>query len=541
MSPTSFQPHEPPRFTVERPLKRSMKKVSRPKKDASNRVHSYLADTTTLDISLPPPPKSPSSFSEMPFTSLSKPEEENEANEIFHNALSSSIDFQKFDLNDTLQSTHDLNPTEVMDPLSQSTPLFSKNQSSEASLSSLISGNLPTIHNDATLAKIGKNFHLAAYSAPELSTPSKPISPPLEKKEIEPLKKAKRKLSFFRMLDKKKSPLIHQAPQPTSTSTPVTSTSVLPSPSSPVLSTDTTLLTKDEQSTELTTIGPLKDKFTAPRLFSWLFHHTHFLHLPSSSSSSSSSTSSFSSSSTSSSSSTTSTSSTTTSSSSSSSTSFFKSSVMSTSKSKPIEPPLMLPTRYPLHLERALCRMSHQKLANPRRPLYHQVLISNLLVYWLALNPMALDPMVIPRKQKSKQKKKKSTLKKRSSSLVPNHAKQPYRNVPRVDMHQKESPSMSSRLLGASFVQTPPPPPSDNLENPHFSNGKREKKESMEDFRDNEGDIDLNEDEFENANGMEENDDDIEDEQEEQEEQEDDDLPLGLVMKNKKNKNSFES
>lgn len=35
--------------------------------------------------------------------------------------------------------------------------------------------------------------------------------------------------------------------------------------------------------------------------------------------------------------------------------------------------------RLPIHVERAVYRLSHIKLANPRRPLYEQVLISNLM------------------------------------------------------------------------------------------------------------------------------------------------------------------
>ncbi|KAG5457284.1 MAG: hypothetical protein BJ554DRAFT_2746 [Olpidium bornovanus] len=41
--------------------------------------------------------------------------------------------------------------------------------------------------------------------------------------------------------------------------------------------------------------------------------------------------------------------------------------------------------RYPVHLERAIYRLSHAKLANPRRPLVHQVLISNMMFWYLAL------------------------------------------------------------------------------------------------------------------------------------------------------------
>ncbi|WAQ91221.1 hypothetical protein PtA15_14A103 [Puccinia triticina] len=39
--------------------------------------------------------------------------------------------------------------------------------------------------------------------------------------------------------------------------------------------------------------------------------------------------------------------------------------------------------RLPIHVERAVYRLSHIKLANPRRPLYEQVLISNLMFWYL--------------------------------------------------------------------------------------------------------------------------------------------------------------
>ncbi|PWN33526.1 uncharacterized protein FA14DRAFT_63108 [Meira miltonrushii] len=42
-------------------------------------------------------------------------------------------------------------------------------------------------------------------------------------------------------------------------------------------------------------------------------------------------------------------------------------------------------TRYPIHIERAVYRLSHIKLANPRRPLYEQVLISNLMFWYLSV------------------------------------------------------------------------------------------------------------------------------------------------------------
>ncbi|RIB21145.1 hypothetical protein C2G38_2079120 [Gigaspora rosea] len=41
--------------------------------------------------------------------------------------------------------------------------------------------------------------------------------------------------------------------------------------------------------------------------------------------------------------------------------------------------------RFPIHVERAVYRLSHIKLANPRRPLHEQVLISNMMFWYLSL------------------------------------------------------------------------------------------------------------------------------------------------------------
>ncbi|CAG8691981.1 12838_t:CDS:2, partial [Rhizophagus irregularis] len=41
--------------------------------------------------------------------------------------------------------------------------------------------------------------------------------------------------------------------------------------------------------------------------------------------------------------------------------------------------------RLPIHVERAIYRLSHVKLANPRRPLHEQVLISNMMFWYLSL------------------------------------------------------------------------------------------------------------------------------------------------------------
>jgi hypothetical protein len=41
--------------------------------------------------------------------------------------------------------------------------------------------------------------------------------------------------------------------------------------------------------------------------------------------------------------------------------------------------------RLPIHVERAIYRLSHYKLADPRRPLRHQVAISNLMFWYLSI------------------------------------------------------------------------------------------------------------------------------------------------------------
>lgn len=42
-------------------------------------------------------------------------------------------------------------------------------------------------------------------------------------------------------------------------------------------------------------------------------------------------------------------------------------------------------SRFPIHIERAVYRLSHYKLSNPRRPLHHQVIISNMMFWYLSI------------------------------------------------------------------------------------------------------------------------------------------------------------
>lgn len=58
----------------------------------------------------------------------------------------------------------------------------------------------------------------------------------------------------------------------------------------------------------------------------------------------------------------------------------------------PPPPTTILPTmikegreRLPLHIERAIYHLSHVKLTNPKRPLHHQVMISNFMFWYLSI------------------------------------------------------------------------------------------------------------------------------------------------------------
>ncbi|GBC00728.1 hypothetical protein RclHR1_03960002 [Rhizophagus clarus] len=80
--------------------------------------------------------------------------------------------------------------------------------------------------------------------------------------------------------------------------------------------------------------------------------------------------------------------------------------------------------RLPIHVERAIYRLSHVKLANPRRPLHEQVLISNMMFWYLSLinkqqvehggggNPNA---EIVAHKVKSKVGKEKTSRKRKKA------------------------------------------------------------------------------------------------------------------------------
>ncbi|KAJ3099449.1 hypothetical protein HDU97_003024 [Phlyctochytrium planicorne] len=62
--------------------------------------------------------------------------------------------------------------------------------------------------------------------------------------------------------------------------------------------------------------------------------------------------------------------------------------------------------RYPLHIEKAVYRLSHIKLAQPRRPLHEQVVVSNLMLYILSVHADVTLNRGGPRGRKKKGKKR---------------------------------------------------------------------------------------------------------------------------------------
>ena len=59
-------------------------------------------------------------------------------------------------------------------------------------------------------------------------------------------------------------------------------------------------------------------------------------------------------------------------------------------------------TRFPIHIERAIYRLSHLKLANPRRPLLQQVLLSNFMYSYLAKVQMH-QPTLLQQQQQQRE------------------------------------------------------------------------------------------------------------------------------------------
>ncbi|ORZ14320.1 hypothetical protein BCR41DRAFT_371157 [Lobosporangium transversale] len=69
----------------------------------------------------------------------------------------------------------------------------------------------------------------------------------------------------------------------------------------------------------------------------------------------------------------------------------------------PKESYLSDPCRMPIHIERAIYKMSHIKLADPRRPLHEQVLISNMMFWYLGVIQQQQQQLELQQQQQVQQ------------------------------------------------------------------------------------------------------------------------------------------
>ncbi|KAI8061357.1 hypothetical protein BDF21DRAFT_429364 [Thamnidium elegans] len=170
-------------------------------------------------------------------------------------------------------------------------------------------------------------------------------------------------------------------------------------------------------------------------------------------------------------------------------------------------------TRLPLHVERAIYKLSHVKLANPRRPLHEQVLISNQMFWYLSI--IATNP---PEHQTSQQQQQLH------HHQLQQKKKKPRKLVKKQRPPQQQQQQQSSKLTknaiagGGAFMANK----SSSRESStgfvvpdNYLNPKYQKKKSKVEY-----DPKLSD----SSSGEEEE----EEEEEEEDQQKEDDLPLAL-------------
>ncbi|CEP08316.1 hypothetical protein [Parasitella parasitica] len=151
----------------------------------------------------------------------------------------------------------------------------------------------------------------------------------------------------------------------------------------------------------------------------------------------------------------------------------------------------MLMTRLPLHVERNIYKMSHVKLANPRRPLHEQVLISNQMFWYLsviATNAPHSAPYDMPIEEQPKKKipRKRLVKKQRPPPPPPSPPQQPQNN------HQQQSSKKRSNNVNASnqkgnttmFMSNPRPAESTGFVVPeNYLNPKQRKQQEKQQIK----------------------------------------------------------
>jgi hypothetical protein len=92
----------------------------------------------------------------------------------------------------------------------------------------------------------------------------------------------------------------------------------------------------------------------------------------------------------------------------------------------------------PINTERAIYRLSHVKLANPRRPLHEQVLISNMMFWYLG---------VIEQETEMQQQRQQQQAHSQTVPLPPNHSPS---ELTQQQHHQQQSSPMNQAIQDAA-------------------------------------------------------------------------------------------
>ncbi|KAF9924867.1 hypothetical protein FBU30_005240 [Linnemannia zychae] len=107
--------------------------------------------------------------------------------------------------------------------------------------------------------------------------------------------------------------------------------------------------------------------------------------------------------------------------------------------------------RLPIHIERAIYRLSHVKLANPRRPLHEQVLISNMMFWYLGViqQQQLLQQQAELQQQQSQQQKQgsKESAKGNESKEEKDSKKPKKRKSQKKRNQQRGSANSSERIV----------------------------------------------------------------------------------------------
>jgi Activator of mitotic machinery Cdc14 phosphatase activation C-term len=118
-------------------------------------------------------------------------------------------------------------------------------------------------------------------------------------------------------------------------------------------------------------------------------------------------------------------------------------------------------SRYPIHVERAIYRLSHIKLANPRRALYEQVLISNLMFWYLGVINKTQQPQSQQQQTPQEQRQTPTELGEVQSPAVTGGSvpQKEQEDKERVELEQAESERGEAKftMQGQSEAQQPLP------------------------------------------------------------------------------------